>query len=60
MYMTLYKLYDVTLQVTTYVNPEKLHPKRRGIEAWIIAVAVSAGLLLLFLLIVLLWWVSTL
>ncbi|XP_060592607.1 integrin alpha-V-like isoform X3 [Ruditapes philippinarum] len=45
-----------TFDVTTYVNPEKLHPKRRGIEAWIIAVAVSAGLLLLFLLIVLLWW----
>ena len=46
-------------QVATYINPEKLHPKRRGIEPWIIGVAVSAGLLLLFLLIVLLWWVST-
>ncbi|XP_053374403.1 integrin alpha-8-like isoform X2 [Mercenaria mercenaria] len=45
-----------TFDVTTYVNPERLHPKRKGIEPWIIGVAVSAGLLLLFLLIVLLWW----
>lgn len=42
--------------VQTYVDPEKLHPKKKGIEPWIIGVAVSAGLLLLLLLIVLLWW----
>ena len=40
------------------MNPEKLFPKRKGIQAWIIGVAVSAGLLLLLLLIILLWWVS--
>ena len=45
-------------QLATYVNPEKLFPKRKGIQAWIIGVAVSAGLLLLLLLIILLWWVS--
>ena len=48
----------ILIQVGTYVNPEKLFPKRKGIEPWIIGIAVSAGLLLLFLLIMLLWWVS--
>ena len=45
-------------QVESYVNPERLHPKFKGVDAWIIGVAVSAGLLLLLLLILLLWWVS--
>ena len=48
----------ISFQLATYVNPEKLFPKRKGIQAWIIGVAVSAGLLLLLLLIILLWWVS--
>ena len=42
----------------TYVNPERLHPRRKGVEPWIIGVAIAAGLLLLLLLIILLWWVS--
>ncbi|KAL4222463.1 hypothetical protein ACF0H5_018503 [Mactra antiquata] len=45
-----------SFDVLTYINPERLLPKTKGVEAWIIGVAVSAGLLLLFLLIMLLWW----
>ncbi|XP_052258576.1 integrin alpha-8-like isoform X2 [Dreissena polymorpha] len=43
-------------EVTTYVNPERLHPKRKGVEWWIIGVSIAAGILVLLLLIVLLWW----
>ncbi|ESO98544.1 hypothetical protein LOTGIDRAFT_239025 [Lottia gigantea] len=53
---------DVTLfreasrEVSTAVNPDNLVPKSRPIEIWIIAVSISAGLLVLLLLIILLWW----
>ncbi|WAQ93469.1 ITA2-like protein [Mya arenaria] len=43
-------------EISTYVNPERLHPQRKGIEPWIIGVSIAAGLLVLLLLIVLLWW----
>ncbi|XP_059148980.1 integrin alpha pat-2-like isoform X4 [Physella acuta] len=44
------------LEVITKVNTDRLKPASKGVEMWIIAVAVTIGLLMLFLLILLLWW----
>ncbi|XP_064614491.1 integrin alpha-8-like [Liolophura sinensis] len=46
-----FKLFNVT----TDINPANLVHRKRGVEIWIIAVAVSAGLLLLLLLVLLLY-----
>uniref|UniRef100_A0A0B6YSI9 Uncharacterized protein n=1 Tax=Arion vulgaris TaxID=1028688 RepID=A0A0B6YSI9_9EUPU len=43
-------------EVLTEINTDLRKPASKGVEVWIIAVAVTAGLLLLLLLILLLWW----
>ncbi|XP_055959156.1 integrin alpha-V isoform X2 [Patella vulgata] len=47
---------EATREVSTAVNPDNLVPRQRPIEIWIIAVSISAGLLVLLLIIILLWW----
>ncbi|PVD29861.1 hypothetical protein C0Q70_09118 [Pomacea canaliculata] len=59
-----YKLVSVNLarfaiarqSVITTINTDRLRPGAKGVEPWIIAVAISAGVLVLLLLILLLWW----
>ncbi|XP_041365809.1 integrin alpha-V-like [Gigantopelta aegis] len=47
--------YD-TQQVTTEVTADRPDSGSRPIEIWIIAISVSAGLLVLLLIVILLWW----
>ncbi|KAL8622410.1 hypothetical protein ACOMHN_041738 [Nucella lapillus] len=42
--------------IITTVNTDRLKPGKRKVEIWIIAVAITAGILVLLLLILLLWW----
>ncbi|XP_055880602.1 integrin alpha pat-2-like isoform X3 [Biomphalaria glabrata] len=44
------------IELVTTVNTDRLKPASKGVEIWIIALAVTAGLLMLLLLILLLWW----
>ncbi|KAH9519074.1 hypothetical protein Btru_009061 [Bulinus truncatus] len=50
------KLESKRLEVVIKVNTDRLRPASKGVEMWIIALAVTAGLLMLLLLILLLWW----
>ncbi|CAL1533806.1 unnamed protein product [Lymnaea stagnalis] len=57
-----FKSVDITkfetkrLSLVTKVNTDRLKPTSKGVEIWIIALAVTGGLLMLLLLILLLWW----
>ncbi|XP_048754476.2 integrin alpha-8-like isoform X3 [Ostrea edulis] len=42
-------------EVSTYVNAEKLAPRKKTVEIWKIAVAIVGGLLLLLIIIIVLW-----
>ncbi|XP_076460948.1 integrin alpha-8-like isoform X2 [Babylonia areolata] len=42
--------------IITTVNTDRLKPGKRKVEIWIIALAITAGILVLLLLVLLLWW----